>query len=113
VGQFVTIWKRNEKGITQPYEVMDSFDFMIICANCGDHSGVFIFPKQILLQQGIILGNNSKGKRGIRVYPSWDTALNKQAEKTQLWQLDYFVTITPENITDIDKARRILSVPKL
>src|SRR5688572_8675575 len=29
-GQFVTIWKRSNTGITEPFDVSDAFDFMII-----------------------------------------------------------------------------------
>jgi hypothetical protein len=110
-GQFVTIWKRNAKGITQPYEFTDDFGFMVITTQSEHHSGVFIFPKSILLQKDIIIGPSNKGKRGIRVYPSWDTVTNKQAEKTQKWQLDYFLETTTENTIDIEKARKIFSLP--
>jgi hypothetical protein len=110
VGQFVTIWKRNAEGVTQPYEFTDDFDFMIITTQSEHHSGVFIFPKSVLLQKNIIIGPSNKGKRGIRVYPSWDTVTNKQAEKTQKWQLDYFLETATENTIDIEKAGKIFSV---
>lgn len=29
-GQFVTIWKRNENGITEPHNVDDEFEFYLI-----------------------------------------------------------------------------------
>jgi hypothetical protein len=40
-----------------------------------------------LADKGIITKNGKEGKRGIRVYPPWDIATNKQAEKTQRWQM--------------------------
>lgn len=94
VGQFVTIWKRNENGQTEPFHVDDDFDLMIISTRNGDLFGQFIFPKSILLEKGIISSEKKQGKRGIRVYPTWDIAINKQAKKTQQWQLEYFVEIS-------------------
>jgi hypothetical protein len=29
-GQFVTIWKRNKNAITEPFDISDDFDFVII-----------------------------------------------------------------------------------
>ncbi len=89
-GQFVTIWKRTADGITAPYDVEDVFDFFIIAVRKDAQAGQFIFPKAILLEQGVISQNNKGGKRGMRVYAPWDKAENKQAQKTQQWQLNYF-----------------------
>lgn len=100
-GQFVTVWKRNEDGITTPFESTDSFDFIIIASEKDSHSGQFIFPRSVLLDRGVISGNK-EGKRGIRVYPLWDQAENKQAQKTQQWQLNYFVdfSLRIETVTE-------------
>ena len=108
-GQFVTIWKRNEDGITQPFDVADNLDFIIIIAKCGAHFGQFVFPKSVLAEKGIISRNGIEGKRGIRVYPPWDIATNKQAEKTQSWQTKYFLTIKNDNATNIDLIRQLFS----
>jgi len=89
-GQFVTIWKRNDEGITQPFDETDELDFVIVCSRQETNFGQFIFPKAVLVQKGIITGNGKPGKRGIRVYPPWDTTNNKQAIKTQQWQMKYF-----------------------
>ncbi|NQX82393.1 MAG: MepB family protein [Flavobacteriaceae bacterium] len=91
VGQFVTFWKRNKEGITMPHEETDSFDVLVINVVKEEFFGQFIFPKDILLKQDIISGLSKKGKRGFRVYPSWDKAINKQAIKTQKWQLEFFL----------------------
>lgn len=96
IGQFVTIWKRNDKGITAPFDVSDDFDFIIITSKSGENLGQFVFPKSVLLEKGIISNNNTSGKRGIRVYPPWDIPTNKQAEKTQNWQIKYFYSIKKE-----------------
>ncbi len=90
-GQFVTIWKRNQDGSTMPFDAADAFDFIVILTRIGEQTGQFIFSKKVLLQNGIISGEKSSGKRGIRVYPCWDVTENKQAQKTQAWQLAYFV----------------------
>jgi len=92
-GQFVTIWKRNNKGLTEPFDIADDIDFLIITARNGDNLGQFIFPKSVLADKGIISHDGKDGKRGIRVYPPWDRVANKQAEKTQRWQTKYFLTI--------------------
>jgi hypothetical protein len=107
LGQFVTIWKRGKEGITQPFDLTDEFDFLIVASHNNHEHGPFIFPKSVLLHQGIINGNLKEGKRGIRVYPPWAMATNKQAEKTQLWQLTYFLDIHER--TNIDFAKQLLA----
>ena len=108
-GQFVTIWKRNKNGITEPFDILDDIDFIIITSKSGDNFGQFIFPKSVLADNGIIKRNGKEGKRGIRVYPPWDIATNKQAEKTQSWQTKYFLTIKKENTTDLDLTIKLFS----
>lgn len=93
-GQFVTCWKRNAIGITQPFEFSDRFDFLIVHAHFKNRHGQFVFPKSALLKQGIISGNSKEGKRGFRIYPVWDEPANSQAQKTQKWQLGYFLETT-------------------
>lgn len=92
-GQFVTIWKRNNEGITEPYDSSDQLDLIIIFSKSGENAGYFLFPTSVLIEKGIISHKNKQGKRGIRVYPPWDIATNKQAQKTQSWQTKYFVSI--------------------
>lgn len=91
IGQFVTFWKRNESGITGPLHENDPFDFYIINVASANKQGQFIVPKSILIKKGIVSTPAKDGKRGFRVYPPWDTPNNKQAEKTQQWQVQYFV----------------------
>lgn len=111
-GQFVTLWKRNKNGITEPYHFSDNFDSIIITVRREDNLGQFIFPKSILAAKGIITHNQKEGKRGIRVYPPWDTVTNKQAEKTQAWQVNYFLTIHKKS-TDLTLAKKLLLSFKL
>jgi hypothetical protein len=107
-GQFVTIRKRNQEGITQPFDITDEIDFVIISSQNGDDIGQFIFPSSVLLDKRIISGKDKQGKRGIRVYPPWDTVTNKHAEKTQLWQIKYFLTIDKNNNLNLDLAKQLL-----
>lgn len=107
-GQFVTIWKRNAQGITEPFNFLDEFNFIIITSKNADNFGQFIFPKSILANKGIITKNGKDGKRGIRVYPPWDIPTNKQSEKTQSWQVNYFLTIN-ENGTDFNLAKKLIT----
>jgi hypothetical protein len=108
-GQFVTIWKRNREGITKPFDLSDDFDFIIIAAKRDNNFGQFIFPKSILAERGIITKDNKEGKRGIRVYPPWDKVTNKQAEKSQIWQTKFFLTIDDGNSTNVDLIKRLLN----
>ncbi len=48
LGQFVTFWKRNQKGLTQPFSEKDNFHFYVIDVKKENHLGQFIFPKTIL-----------------------------------------------------------------
>lgn len=107
-GQFVTIWKRNKEGLTAPFDLTDQLDFIVISVRYNDQFGQFIFPKSVLADQDVISKNGKGGKRGIRVYPSWDVPTNKQALKTQLWQLKYFLSINGDHNLIFDKAKQLL-----
>lgn len=108
-GQFVTVWKRNAEGITEPYNISDRLDFIVITSRRGNDVGQFIFPRSILADQGVLTANGKVGKRGIRVYPPWDFPTNKQAAKTQRWQTQYFVTIQGDNPTDLNVIKELLT----
>lgn len=92
VGQFVTLWKRENNGPIQPFDALDNIDFVIVAVQDGEKMGQFIFPKSILITKEIF-SDKKEGKRAIRVYPSWDIAVNPQAIRTQKWQLQYFQKI--------------------
>ncbi len=108
VGQFVTLWKRSETGITEPFNILDDFDFYIIATQVENQLGIFIFPKAVLLQNKILSDKNKDGKRGFRVYPPWDIVTNNQAQKTQLWQKNYFINISPNKEIDLESVKKIL-----
>jgi hypothetical protein len=109
-GQFVTLWKRNEKGITTPFDYSDKFDFYLIAARKQQNFGVFIFPKEVLVQKGILSHEKKTGKRGIRIYPTWDTVESKQAIATQKWQTQYFLELSPNKEHYLQRAKLLLAL---
>ena len=108
-GQFVTLWKRIENGPIQPFDDKDPIDLVIINTRKSDRLGQFIFPKSVLCEQGIISTSKKEGKRAIRVYPPWDEPTSKQAQKTQKWQLEFFLEIPLDCPIDIDRAKILIS----
>lgn len=108
-GQFVTVWKRTGKGPIEPFDNLDDIDAFIITTKSGDNFGQFVFPKSALLLQGILTNDLKEGKRAIRVYPPWDTTTSKQAQKTQKWQLDYFLEIPLDKPVDLEQAKLLYS----
>lgn len=107
IGQFVTFWKRSNKGTIAPYEVADAIDFFIINTKSKNEFGQFIFPRLVLAEQGIISTHLKEGKRVMRVYPPWDLPSSKQAQKTQQWQLPYFLEIPINKPLDLEKAKNL------
>ncbi len=55
------------------------------------------------MHKGIISSENKKGKMAFRVYPSWENDLNKTAQLSQKWQLEYFVDLS----NDVDEQKII------
>jgi hypothetical protein len=107
IGQFVTLWKRNKQKITEPFSVSDEFDFVIIYVKAEHNSGQFVFPKSVLIENGIISSDKKEGKRGFRVYPIWEIAINKQAIQTQKWQLNYFVKTNSYEELDLNLINKL------
>lgn len=109
-GQFVTLWKRkNKKNTIEPFEITDDIDLFVINVKTETNFGQFVFPKSVLIQQGIIT-DKKDGKRAIRVYPIWDLTESKQAVKTQKWQLIYFLEIPFDETLDINRAKLLYSI---
>ncbi len=100
-GQFVTCWKRINNNI-EPINESDIIDFIAINVITESKMGQFVFPKSVLIEKGIISTNDKLGKLALRVYPSWDNPGNKNAEKSQLWQLKYFYEL--DNLLDLNKV---------
>ncbi len=104
IGQFVTLWKRLGKGPIQPFDSSDSIDYIVISTRHNDHFGQFVFPKSVLCENDIVSINEKGGKRAIRVYPPWDNTLNRQAQRTQQWQMNYFLEIPQDRPLDSVRA---------
>lgn len=104
VGQFVTFWEKDDKGINQPFQYDEAPELLVITTFKNErHFGQFIFPKDILLKKGILKSDLIKGKMGMRVYPSWDLPTNKTAIHTQHWQLEYFFEVNQEEALSMQK----------
>lgn len=102
-GQFVTFWKRNSKGITEPYKEFDAFDFLVVNVFKDGNLGQFVFSKAVLISKGILSIDKKEGKRGFRIYTPWDDVASKQALKTQQWQCECFLEIPLDG--DVSKSR--------
>ncbi|WP_412463473.1 MepB family protein [Halobacteriovorax sp. RT-2-6] len=98
IGQFVTLWKRDESGKTIPYHLNDPLDYVLIICDTESEQGYFLFPKDALVKKGILSSEYKEGKRGFRLYPKWDQPTSKQAISSQKWQLDYFFNGTFQGI---------------
>lgn len=105
IGQFVTLWKRIENGTIAPFDTTDAIDMVIIETKTSSDSGIFVFPASILFEQAIFSTAKKEGKRAFRVYPPWDKTISKQAQKSQQWQLNYFV-----NLADLNSDKIYLPV---
>ena len=107
IGQFVTIWKRNTIGITEPYDILDGIDFIIITCRKDNLLGQFIFPTSALANKGIISTEIKDGKRGIRIYPPWNIPTSKQTIATQKWQSNFFISIEPLHSKSIECIKKL------
>ncbi|WP_437917956.1 MepB family protein [Sphingobacterium sp. LRF_L2] len=103
VGKFVTLWKRSKNGETEPYHGEDPYDFYLVFAEEGEHQGFFVFPRHVLARESILTSAKGEGKRGFRVYTSWDNVNNKQAKQTKCWQSFYFIDLS--TLMDENKAK--------
>jgi hypothetical protein len=109
IGQFVTLWKRIGNGPIQPYDISDPVDFFVVSVRKDNHFGQFIFSKAVLCKQNILSMHGKGGKRAIRVYPPWDQTLNRQAQKTQKWQMECFLDLSPDKEIDHARAQMLYS----
>ena len=109
-GQFVAFWEKDRNNKNQPYLYEEAPDlFVITTFKNADEFGQFIFPKEVLLEKGILRSDLTKGKMAIRVYPSWDSPSSKQAMITQKWQLPYFVDMCNPNKLSLEKILELYS----
>lgn len=106
-GQFVTLWKRNPGGPILPFDLDDPVDFFVVSVRSNEHFGQFVFPISVLYEKGVVSKNGKGGKRAMRVYPSWDLTENRQAKKTQAWQVLYFFEIDFSKSLDINRIQQL------
>lgn len=104
-GQFVTFWKRIDGGPIQPFHQTDEMDFLVVNVATDTEFGQFVFPKSVLTKQEIVSTPEKEGKRAFRVYPPWDVVESKQAEKTQKWQLEFFLKV--DDSIDMELVKRL------
>lgn len=98
IGQFVAFWEKDDKNKNGAFSLEKGMDLLVINAfTDGKRVGQFVFPKEVLVEHNILKTATTKGKMGMRVYPSWDTPTSKQAIATQKWQLPYFVNLEDTN----------------
>jgi len=91
----------------EPFSENSLLDFYVINVQSENKTGQFVFPKAVLIEKGIISTSKKDGKRGFRVYSIWDKTTNKQAEKSQKWQLNYFFEVKED--LDLDFVKRLHS----
>lgn len=108
IGQFVTLWRRNSHGITEPFHIDDDFDFYMVYVEKEKQQGLFLFPKSALSEKQILTKGNKEGKRGFRIYPTWDIPKNKQAQKTKAWQKEFFIDLNDDS--ELEKLKLKLQV---
>ncbi|WP_326765792.1 MepB family protein [Streptomyces sp. NBC_01591] len=107
-GQFVTVWKRSAGGgPIRPYDAGDPVDLFVISTRDAGGSGQFVFPRDVLCERDIVSRDGSGGKRAFRVYPPWVTTPNRQAGRTQEWQVEYFLPVPEGGVADPDRCRAL------
>ncbi|OME64972.1 MepB domain containing protein [Paenibacillus odorifer] len=111
IGQFVTLWERIGDGPIQPYDISDPADLFVISTRNENHFGQFVFPKAVLGKQDILSNKGEGGKRALRVYPPWDNPTSRQAQKTQKWQLEYFLEIPVIKPADFLRVQTLYGFP--
>ena len=95
-GYFTVFWKKDQDNKNIPYSDEDLGDELIIVVIDGCQCGLFIIPKELAISKKILSTKDCQGKMAMRFYPPWCTKLNKTAQATQKWQLDYFQKIELE-----------------
>ncbi|MEE1739022.1 MepB family protein [Streptomyces sp. BE147] len=106
-GQFVTLWQRSGDGPIRPFDAEDDVDLVVISTREGGHFGQFVLPREVLCERDIMSRNGTGGKRGFRVYPPWTTTTNRQAGRTQTWQLNHYLPVGEDGPADTDRARAL------
>lgn len=89
-GYFVTCWTKDEDNYNRPYKIEEFADYLIVAVIDDELNDYFLFPRELLVEKGILASSKYQGKMAFRVYPKWCNQLNKTAGQTQKWQCKYF-----------------------
>lgn len=106
-GYFTVLWTKDDFHKNRPLNYHEMRDKLIITIIDNHKVGIFVFPKDVLLLVGILSNGTKKGKMGFRVYPTWETNLNKTALATQSLQSNYFIDLSKH--TNQDKLIALLT----
>lgn len=89
-GAFVAVWRRGPNGETEPFDADGATAGLLVLVPDGGRFGAFTFPGATMAALGVYSSERWAGKRGFRLYPTWCTGLNPQAERTRAAQARYF-----------------------
>ncbi|WP_376752082.1 MepB family protein [Sphingobacterium multivorum] len=64
-----------------PFTADDPFDYYLILVEQDQHCGLFVFPKQALIEHEILTAGCQEGKRGFRIYPDWSIPTTNRLPK--------------------------------
>ncbi|MHA3722426.1 MepB family protein [Leucobacter sp. HY1910] len=87
-GGFVAVWRRGERGDTEPFPSAEPVAGLLVFLAEGDRRGRFRFTAEHLARLGVSSAPGRPGKRGFRVYPAWCVGLNQTARKALLAQAE-------------------------
>ncbi|ALS03365.1 MepB protein [Enterococcus silesiacus] len=104
-GYFVVFWEKDDQNKNQPYDAITAPDKLVITVFDQEKKGQFIFPKEILIEKGILSHGKITGKMALRVYPDWIDELNPTAAATQRWQVPFFIDLTAKR--DVEKLNEL------
>lgn len=99
-GYFTTLWTKDDNEDNRPLHVDEMCDFLMVGIKDDEQEGMFIFPKDVLVQKHYLSHDDVVGKMGFRVYAPWHESLNETAQETFEWQKDYFVNFKDVVVED-------------
>lgn len=87
-GEFVSLWRRNENGVTIPFSYNSIFHGFIIFLSTKNE--YLFLSKEVLIKRKIIISPFSKGELGMRVYAPHDIVESPLAKKSQQWMSECY-----------------------
>ena len=81
----------------RPLRSDDDFDFFVVGLNDeGKGRGLFFFPKEVAIARKFLGVEAGHVEGGSQVYPPWCKPKQHKYQRTQEWQLEYFVSNADE-----------------